>query len=57
MVVTVIPGLSFDINIAVMGETCDETASCEEPLVDNEPSGLTDQDSDDDEEHEEVETD
>ena len=35
----------------------DETATCEEPFVDVEPSGLTDQDSDDDEEHEEVETD
>ena len=31
--------------------------ACERPLVDDEPSGLTDQDSDDDEEHEEVETD
>ena len=30
--------------------------ACEEPLVDDEPSGLTDQDSDDDEEHEEIET-
>ena len=25
----------------------DETATCEEPLVDDKPSGLTDQDSDD----------
>ena len=30
---------------------------CKEPFIDDEPSGLTDQDSDDDEEHEEVETD
>ena len=35
----------------------DETATCEERLVDDEPSGLTDQDGDDDEEYEEVETD
>ena len=35
----------------------DETATCEEPLVDDEPSGLTDQDIDDDEEYEEAETD
>ena len=35
----------------------DETATCKEPLVDDKPSGLTDQDSDDDEEHKEVETD
>ena len=26
-----------------------QTATCEEPLVDDEPSGLTDQDSDNDE--------
>ena len=35
----------------------DEAATCEEPLVDDEPLGLTHQDIDDDEEHEEVETD
>ena len=35
----------------------DETATCEEPLVDDELSGLTEQDSDDDDEHEEVEID
>ena len=35
----------------------DKTATCKEPLVDNEPSGLTDQDSDNDDEQEEVETD
>ena len=35
----------------------DETATCEEPLVVDEPTGLTDQDSDDDEEHEELESD
>ena len=35
----------------------DKTATCKKQLVDDEPSGLTDQDSDDDEEHEEVETD
>ena len=35
----------------------DKTATCEKPLVDDKPSGLTDHDSDDDEEHEEVETD
>ena len=35
----------------------DETATCKEPLVDDKQSGLTDQVSDDDEEHEKVETD
>ena len=34
----------------------DEAATCEKALVDDKSSGLTDQDSDDDEEHE-VETD
>ena len=40
-----------------MTDVMKQLLACEEPLVDDEPSGLTDQDSDDDEEHEEVETD